>query len=101
MPPAAAMRAAGVAGLGSFVLAGKEKLCLIRAKGDALVLERLFVAEQVYGQAEIDEAAREPKVKKAELDLAREQLGRPRALERRDEPVECKPQPMLTPTLRA
>ena len=52
----AAMREDGVAGLGSFVLAGKEKLCLIRAKGDALALETLFVAEDVKSQAEIDEA---------------------------------------------
>ena len=52
----AAMREAGVVGLGSFVLAGKEKLCLIRAKGDALALETLFVAEDVKSQAEIDEA---------------------------------------------
>ena len=51
-----AMRESGVAGLGSFVLAGKEKLCLIRAKGDALALETLFVAEDVKSQAEIDEA---------------------------------------------
>jgi DNA end-binding protein Ku len=54
------------------VLAGKEKLCLIRPKGDALVLETLFVAEDVYSQAEIEEATGEAKVKKAELDLARQ-----------------------------
>ncbi len=54
------------------MLAGKEKLCLIRPKGDALVLETLFVAEDVYSQAEIDEAAEETEVKKAELDLARQ-----------------------------
>ena len=60
-----------VGAIGRFVLAGKEKLCLIRPKGDALVLETLFVAEDVYSQAEIDEAA-ETEVKKAELDLARQ-----------------------------
>ena len=54
------------------MLAGKEKLCLIRPKGDALVLETLYVAEDVYSQAEIEEAADETKVKKAELDLARQ-----------------------------
>ena len=48
-----------VGAIGRFVLAGKEKLCLIRPKGDALVLETLFVAEDVYSQAEIDEAAEE------------------------------------------
>ncbi len=61
-----------VGAIGRFVLAGKEKLCLIRPRGDALVLETLFVAEDVYSQAEIDEAAADAKVKKAELDLARQ-----------------------------
>src|SRR5436305_12116467 len=51
-----AMREAGVMGIGSFVLAGKEKLCLIRSKRDALALETLFVAEDVKSQDEIDEA---------------------------------------------
>src|SRR5918999_3496418 len=49
-----AMRETGMAGVGSFVLAGKEKLCLIRARGNALALETLFVAEDVYSQAEIE-----------------------------------------------
>jgi DNA end-binding protein Ku len=61
-----------VGAIGRFVLAGKEKLCLIRPKGDALALETLFVAEDVYSQAEIDEASEETEVKKAELDLARQ-----------------------------
>ena len=65
-----------VGAVGRFVLAGKEKLCLIRPKGDALVLETLFVAEDVYSQAEIDEATEEAtKPKKAELDLARQLVG--------------------------
>ena len=51
-----------VGAIGRFVLAGKEKLCLIRPKGDALVLETLYVAEDVYSQAEIEEAAEETKV---------------------------------------
>jgi DNA end-binding protein Ku len=63
----------GVGAIGRFVLSGKEKLCLIRPKGDALVLETLFVAEDVYSQAEIDEAAADGQApKKAELDLARQ-----------------------------
>ena len=63
----------GVGALGRFVQAGKEKLCLIRPKGDALVLETLYVAEDVYSQAEIDEAAGDGQApKKAELDLARQ-----------------------------
>jgi DNA end-binding protein Ku len=61
-----------VGAIGRFVLAGKEKLCLIRPKGEALALETLYVAEDVYSQAEIEEAAEETKVKKAELDLARQ-----------------------------
>jgi DNA end-binding protein Ku len=62
-----------VGAIGRFVLAGKEKLCLIRPKGDALVLETLFVAEDVYSQAEIEEATGEAAApKKAELDLARQ-----------------------------
>jgi DNA end-binding protein Ku len=65
-----------VAAVGRFVLSGKEKLCLIRPKGDALVLETLFVAEDVYSQAEIDEATGEAAApKKAELDLARQLVG--------------------------
>jgi DNA end-binding protein Ku len=70
-----AMRETGTAGVGRFVLAGKEKLALVRAKGDALVLETLFVAEDVYSQAEIEEAVEEIAVKKAELDLARQVIA--------------------------
>src|ERR671916_2278436 len=54
-----AMRETGMAALGKFVLAGKEKLCLIRAKGEALALETLFLAEDVYSEAEIEEAVGE------------------------------------------
>jgi DNA end-binding protein Ku len=68
----AAMRESGMAGVGRFVQAGKEKLCLIRPKGDALALETLFLAEDVYSQAEIDEAVSEADVKEAELGLARQ-----------------------------
>jgi DNA end-binding protein Ku len=70
-----AMRETGMAALGTFVLAGKEKLCLIRAKGEALALETLFVGEDVYSQAEIDEAVGETNVKDAELDLAKQVIG--------------------------
>ncbi len=51
-----AMKDGEVAALGRFVLAGKEKLCLIRPMGDALALETLFVEEDVKSHAEIDEA---------------------------------------------
>src|SRR2546423_8630202 len=67
-----AMRETGHAAIGRFVLSGKEKLCLIRAKGDALALETLFLAEDVYSQAEIEEAVDGADVKGAELDLARQ-----------------------------
>jgi len=68
-----AMRDGGVAAIGSFVLAGKEKLGLIRPKGDALVMETMFVADDVKPQDEIDEAVAATTVRKEELALA-EQL---------------------------
>jgi DNA end-binding protein Ku len=68
-----AMREEGVIGIGSFVLAGKEKLAAVRPKGDALALETLFVVEDVKSQEEIDEAVGATQVKKEELQLA-EQL---------------------------
>ncbi len=67
-----AMKDAGVAALGRFVLAGKEKLCLIRPMGEALALETLFVHEDVKDHAEIDEAVAGAQVKKPELDLAKQ-----------------------------
>src|SRR3954466_7815716 len=67
-----AMKEAGVAALGRFVLAGKEKLCLIRPMGDALALETLFVHEDVKDHAEIDEAVAGADVKKPELELAKQ-----------------------------
>jgi DNA end-binding protein Ku len=67
-----AMKDAEVAALGRFILAGKEKLCLIRPKGDALALETLFVSEDVKDQAEIDDAVATSEVKGPELDLAKQ-----------------------------
>jgi DNA end-binding protein Ku len=67
-----AMRESGRAALGRFVLAGKEKLVLIRARGEALALETLFLAEDVHSQSEIDEAVEGTEVKEAELGLARQ-----------------------------
>ena len=49
-----------------------ESLCLVRARGEGLVLETLYLVEDVYSQAEIDEAMEATQVKKAELDLARQ-----------------------------
>jgi DNA end-binding protein Ku len=68
----AGMRETGMAAMGRFVLAGKEKLCLIRARGDSLALETMFLAEDVYSQAEIDEAVEDTEIKEAELELARQ-----------------------------
>jgi DNA end-binding protein Ku len=67
-----AMKEAEVAALGRFVLAGKEKLCLIRPMGDALALETLFVHEDVKDHAEIDEAVGTAEVRGPELDLAKQ-----------------------------
>ena len=65
-----AMRETGTAALGRFVRAGRESLCLVRAKGDALALETLFLAEDVHSPAEISEAVEDTSVKKSELALA-------------------------------
>ena len=67
-----AMKESEVAALGSFVLAGKEKLCLIRAKGDALALETMFVSEDVKSAEEIEEAVASTEVKAPELALAKQ-----------------------------
>jgi DNA end-binding protein Ku len=67
-----AMKESGVVGLGSFVLAGKEKLCLIRPKGHALALETLFLAEDVRSQEEIDEPVEATGVRAEELALAQQ-----------------------------
>jgi len=70
-----AMKETGAAALGRFVRSGRESLCLVRARGDALVLETLFLAEDVYSQAEIDEAVADVDVKEAELQLAQQVIA--------------------------
>jgi DNA end-binding protein Ku len=67
-----AMKETGLGALGRFILRGQEHSSLIRARGNALVLETLFVAEDVHSQAEIEEAVADTKVKEAELELARQ-----------------------------
>jgi DNA end-binding protein Ku len=67
-----AMKETGMAAIGHMVIRGNESFCLIRPKGDALMLETLFLAEDVKSQAEIDEAVEEVKVKEPELQLARQ-----------------------------
>lgn len=67
-----AMRQTRTAALGRFVRAGRESLCLVRARDDALVLETLFLAEDVHSSAEISEAVEGTTVKAPELELARQ-----------------------------
>jgi DNA end-binding protein Ku len=67
-----AMQETGKAALGRYVRQNTEHLCLIRAKGDTLALETMFLAEDVNSQAEIEETVADSKVKEAELDLARQ-----------------------------
>jgi len=67
-----AMKETQMAAVGRFILRGQEHFSLIRARGDALVLETLFLAEDVRSQAEIEEAVEDTKVKDAELELARQ-----------------------------
>ena len=65
-----AMQQAGLAGIGRFVLWGKENLCLIRPLGDSLALETLFYSEDLRSRTEIDEAVGETDVNEAELGMA-------------------------------
>ena len=67
-----AMRETRMAAMGRFVQQGREKLCLIRPKGEALALETLFLSADVYSQAEIEEAVDETAVKGPELELAQQ-----------------------------
>ncbi len=67
-----AMRESGTGALGRFVRSGRESVCLVRPKGEALVLETLYLAEDVYSQAEIEEAMEATEVKKTELGLAQQ-----------------------------
>jgi DNA end-binding protein Ku len=67
-----AMKETGMAAIGRMVIRGNENFCLIRVKGEALVLETLFLAEDVRSQAEIDEAVGETEVGDNELQLARQ-----------------------------
>ena len=67
-----AMKETGMAAVGRMVIRGNENFCLIRPKGEALVLETLFLAEDVRSAAEIDEAVGETDVQESELALARQ-----------------------------
>jgi DNA end-binding protein Ku len=61
-----------MAAIGRMVIRGNENFVLVRPKGDALVLETLFLAEDVRSQAEIDEAVEGIAVSEPELELARQ-----------------------------
>jgi DNA end-binding protein Ku len=65
-----AMTETGTGAIGRFVRSGRESVCLVRPRGQALALETLYLAEDVYSQAEIEEAMEETEVKTAELGLA-------------------------------
>jgi DNA end-binding protein Ku len=67
-----AMKETGMAAIGRMVIRGNENFVLIRPKGEALVLETLFLSEDVRSQAEIDEAVEAVAVKEPELELARQ-----------------------------
>lgn len=67
-----AMRDSGTGALGRFVRSGRESLGLVRPRGDALVLETLFLAEDLHSQAEIEEAVEQTEAKETELKLARQ-----------------------------
>jgi DNA end-binding protein Ku len=67
-----AMKETGMAAIGRMVIRGNENFVLVRPKGDALVLETLFLADDVRSQAEIDEAVEGVGVSEPELDLARQ-----------------------------
>jgi len=67
-----AMKETGMAAIGRMVIRGNENFCLIRPKGETLVLETLFLAEDVKSAAEIDEAVGETEVQEGELALARQ-----------------------------
>jgi DNA end-binding protein Ku len=67
-----AMKETGMAAIGRMVIRGNENFVLIRPSGEALVLETLFLAEDVRSQAEIDEAVEAIDVQEPELDLARQ-----------------------------
>jgi len=65
-----ALRDTGTGALGRFVRSGRESLCLVRGRGDALVLETLYQVEDVYSDAELIEAMETTEVKEPELELA-------------------------------
>jgi DNA end-binding protein Ku len=65
-----AMRETGTGALGRFVRSGRESLCLVRSRSETLVLETLYLAEDVYSDAEITEAVGDTEVKAPELALA-------------------------------
>ena len=75
-----AMRETGTGAIGRFVRSGRESLCLVRSRGESLVLETLYLNEDVYSDAEITEAVDTAEVKAPELALAHQiidSLGAP------------------------
>ena len=68
----------GRGAIGRFVRSGRESLCLVRAAGDALVLETLYLAEDVYSEAEIDEAVEDDRGEEARARARAPDHRRPR-----------------------
>jgi DNA end-binding protein Ku len=67
-----AMEESGMGAIGRFVRSGRESVCIVRPRGQGLVLETLYLAEDVFSQAEIDEAMESTDVREPELELARQ-----------------------------
>ena len=73
-----AMRETGTGAIGRFVRSGRESLCLVRSRGESLVLETLYLSEDVYSDAEITEAVDAAEVKAPELDARAPDHRQPR-----------------------
>ncbi len=67
-----ALQDTDMAAIGSFVLWGKQNLCLVRSLAGALVLETLYYPEDIRSDAEIREAVEEAEIKAPELEMARQ-----------------------------
>ncbi len=68
-----ALRKAGKAGLGSFVLRSKESLCLIKAEDDVIVINRIRFAEEIRKPSELKIPATTSKP--AEIKMATELIN--------------------------
>lgn len=58
------------AGLGTFVLWGRENLCTVRSDGDRLLLDLLYYSEDIRDSAPVDSMVDDVKVEDEMVDLA-------------------------------